>query len=86
MMDSKTFLDNFDTIAKYPGGVDRLRELILTLAVRGELTRRDPGNGGVETQLSDLASLLQLSNLVDPIVDDTAPWEIPSSWRWVRFK
>ena len=36
-MDSKTFFDNFETIANAPGGVARLRELILDLAVLGKL-------------------------------------------------
>ena len=36
-MDAQTFLDNFGTIADAPGGVDRLRELILDLAIRGKL-------------------------------------------------
>jgi type I restriction enzyme S subunit len=36
-MESKTFFDNFVTIANAPGGIVRLRELILDLAIRGEL-------------------------------------------------
>jgi type I restriction enzyme S subunit len=36
-MDSKTFFDNFQTIANAPGGISRLRELILDLAIRGRL-------------------------------------------------
>jgi restriction endonuclease S subunit len=36
-MNSKTFFDNFKTIANAPGGIGRLRELILDLAVRGRL-------------------------------------------------
>ena len=36
-MDSKSFFDNFETIANAPGGIARLRELLLDLAVRGKL-------------------------------------------------
>ena len=39
LMDAQTFLDNFGTIADAPGGIDRLRELVLDLAVRGRLVR-----------------------------------------------
>ena len=39
-MDSKTFFDNFETIANAPGGIARLRELVLDLAVRGKLTEQ----------------------------------------------
>jgi type I restriction enzyme S subunit len=41
-MDSKTFFDNFEIIANAPGGIARLRELILELAVRGKLVSSDP--------------------------------------------
>ncbi len=36
-MDTKTFLNNFQHIADAPNGVQKLRELTLTLAMRGEL-------------------------------------------------
>ena len=40
-MEIKTFFDNFETIVNAPGGVSRLRELILDLAVRGKLVSTD---------------------------------------------
>lgn len=40
-MDTKTFFENFETIADAPGGIARLRELILDLAVRGKLVEQD---------------------------------------------
>ena len=48
-MDSKTFFDNFETIANAPGGVARLRELILDLATRGKLTEQISGEKRMET-------------------------------------
>jgi type I restriction enzyme S subunit len=39
-MDSKTFFDNFETIADAPDGISRLRDLILDLAVRGKLVQQ----------------------------------------------
>ena len=41
-MNASTLLDNFDIIADAPGGVPKLRELILQLAVRGKLVPQDP--------------------------------------------
>ena len=85
-MDAQIFLDNFGTIADAPGGVGRLRELVLDLAVRGQLTQQDPQDGSVDEQLSAIAGVVQPSTLVDPITDRAIPWVIPATWRWVRFK
>lgn len=41
-MDLKTFFEQFDTIAEAPGGIQRLRNLILDMAVRGKLVPQDP--------------------------------------------
>ncbi len=41
-MDFKTFLENFDAIAEAPGGIPKLRSLILDLAVRGKLVPPNP--------------------------------------------
>lgn len=41
MMESQTFLDNFTTIAEAPGGLGRLRDLVLDLAIRGRLVEQD---------------------------------------------
>ena len=38
------FIEKFDTIAEAPGGIERLRELVLQLAVRGKLVPQDPGD------------------------------------------
>ena len=41
-MDFNTFLDHFDTIAEAPGGIAKLKALILDLAVRGKLVPQNP--------------------------------------------
>lgn len=40
-MDATTFFDNFGAIADAPGGVQKLRRLVLDLAVNGRLVRQD---------------------------------------------
>jgi type I restriction enzyme S subunit len=40
-MNADTLLENFEILAEAPGGVDRLRELILGLAVSGEISNSD---------------------------------------------
>ncbi|MGQ0830963.1 MAG: restriction endonuclease subunit S [Microthrixaceae bacterium] len=43
-MDAQTFLDNFATIAEAPGGIQRLRDLVLELAVSGQLVEQMPSD------------------------------------------
>jgi type I restriction enzyme S subunit len=43
-MDLGTFFEHFDTLAEAPNGIQRLRELILDMAVRGKLVPQDPGD------------------------------------------
>ena len=43
-MNTETFLDNFHTIANAPGGIARLREMILQLAVQGKLVEQNPND------------------------------------------
>ena len=52
MIDAKTLLDNFEVIPEAPGGVQRLRELILQLAVRGRLTERSASDGSPQEVLT----------------------------------
>ena len=40
----ETFFNNFELLADAPNGVQKLRELILQLAVQGKLTLQDPND------------------------------------------
>jgi type I restriction enzyme S subunit len=68
-MNTQTLLDSFETFADAPGGISRLRELLLDLAVHGRLTERLTA----DTQLS--------TTHVVPGVD----LAIPESWGTVSF-
>ncbi len=41
-MNPQSFLDEFSVIANAPGGIQRLRKMILQLAVMGKLVKQDP--------------------------------------------
>ena len=46
------FIAAFDVIAEAPGGIERLRELVLQLAVRGQLVPQDLGDEPASELLS----------------------------------
>lgn len=75
--DECKLLPNFDllfaTTAQAPGGVARLRELILTLAVQGKLVAQDKEN--VEADIATLKG----TDFPD------APYTLPKGWDWVRL-
>src|SRR4028119_768768 len=53
-MDFKTFLENFDAIAEAPGGIPKLRSLILDLAVRGKLVAQNFNDESVTVMLQKI--------------------------------
>jgi type I restriction enzyme S subunit len=72
-MNARTLLDNFDLIADAPGGVPKLRELILQLAVRGKLVPQDSKDVSVHVTRS---------------TDTTEPgpkYAIPAKWIWTQL-
>jgi len=48
-MDADTLLKNFEVLAEAPGGVDRLRDLILDLAINGLISNSDTSSWRVTT-------------------------------------
>ena len=87
-MDTTAFLDNFSTIADAPGGIDRLRELILDLAVRGELVSQDPADEPAASIVAEYEDNRRVasSKLTEPVGATDLPWSVPASWTWVRLK
>lgn len=88
-MDAQTFLDNFGTIAEAPGGVQRLRDLVLDLALSGQLSQREGGDDSVSALLKETRQQLdaaarngeiQRSTSAKPVTDP--PHLIPSTWDW----
>ncbi len=85
-MDFKTFLENFDAIAEAPGGIPKLRSLILDLAMRGKLVPPNPEDKSAfeliekvrftKKQLINEKKIPKPKNL-DSIKDSDLPCEIP---------
>ena len=85
---------HFDLIAQAPGGVARLRELILTLAVQGKLVPQDPSDEPTSELLKKIraekdrliaAGKIKRDKPLAEIGDEEKPFQIPDSWHWVRL-
>jgi type I restriction enzyme S subunit len=85
---------HFDLIAQAPGGVARLRELILTLAVQGKLVPQDPSDEPASELLKKIRAekdrliaegKIKRDKPLAEIADEEKPFELPESWSWVRL-
>ena len=94
MMDTKKFLAEFGHIANAPGGIARLRELTLQLAISGRLTERESDDIPAEELIKankDRQRVLVSQKMLKrqpepkPISDATLPWALPDGWAWTRL-
>src|SRR5262245_1817164 len=94
-MDAKQFLGEFGHIASAPGGVQRLRGLLLQLAVSGHLVQRDQAEEPVEVALAEaerhrvqfeIDFELRRTPLHPDLREDEHPYEIPDHWHWQRLE
>ena len=85
------FIEVFDIIAEAPGGIERLRELVLQLAVRGKLVPQDegeePASRLIEQIAEEKARLERAKEIgkqkpVLPMEVSAAAVELPSGWSW----
>ncbi|MCP4353942.1 MAG: restriction endonuclease subunit S [Desulfobacterales bacterium] len=93
-MDVKTFLAEFGHIVNAPEGVQRLREMILQLAVQGKLVERIFLEGDAKQDVMDAINgktayikrlKLRSSNSFPDIHKNEKPYDIPSHWIWERL-
>lgn len=93
-MKLKTFYDNFELMADAPNGVQKLREMILQLAVQGELVPQDPKDEPASVLLEKIRAVKErlvsksknkMTKPQSPIKDDEIPYELPANWEWVRL-
>ena len=86
-------LSNLDLLATAPGGVARLRELILTLAVQGKLVPQDPADEPASVLLQKIRAekdrliaegKIKRDKPLAEIAEEEKPFELPVGWEWVR--
>lgn len=87
-------LSNIDLLATAPGGVARLRELILTLAVQGKLLPQDPADEPAGELLKKIRAekdrliaevKIRRDKPLQTVAVDEKPFELPLGWEWVRL-
>ncbi len=75
-------------------GIQKLRELILELAVRGQLVPQDPNDEPAGELLkriqAEKAKLIAEGKIkkdkpLSPITDEEKPFELPQGWEWARI-
>jgi len=89
-----TFFDNFGLLADAPNGVQKLREMILQLAVQGKLVPQNPKDEHASVLLKKIKAekerlikegKTKKAKPLPPIKSDETPYALPNSWKWVRF-
>lgn len=93
-MDAKQFLAEFGHIANAPGGVQRLRNLVLNYAIQGKLSATKDtdteisvlvkNNEKARERLIKDGKLRRKHKPID-ISEKEIPWPIPSAWSWFRL-
>ncbi|WP_081679561.1 restriction endonuclease subunit S [Acidovorax sp. JHL-9] len=87
-------LSNLDLLATAPGGVAKLRELILTLAVQGKLVPQEPADEPASRLLQNIRAekdrliaegKIKRDKPLAVIVEDEKPFELPEGWEWSRL-
>ena len=87
-------LSNLNLLATAPGGVARLRELILTLAVQGKLVPQDPADEPASVLLQKIRAEkdrliaegeIKKGKPLVAIADEEKPFELPVGWEWVQL-
>lgn len=85
---------DFDLLARAPGGVARLRELILALAVQGKLVAQDASDEPANRLLERSRACMQvqmkkgLAKKETPaldVSDDEMTFCLPKGWTWCRL-
>lgn len=87
-------VQHFDLIAQAPGGVARLRELILTLAVQGQLVPQDPRDEPASVLLQKIRAAkdrliaegkIKRDKPLAEIADEEISLQLPVGWSVVRL-
>lgn len=88
------FFDNLESFVELPEGVEKLREMILDLAVRGNLSEQDNDDEpahvlleriAVERKRLEKAKELRKQKYPPTPIGDEVPHALPNGWAWTRL-
>lgn len=86
-------VQHFELMATAPGGVTRLRELILMLAVQGKLVPQDPNDEPASELLKQIRAekdrliaegKIKRDKPLAEIAGEEKPFGLPKGWEWAR--
>ncbi len=93
-MTTNLLFKNFHLLADTPGGVKKLRQLILQLAVQGRLVPQNPDDEPASVLLEKIREekkqlvkegKIKKQNPLPEIMPEEIPFELPQGWEWVRL-
>ncbi len=93
-MGKRMLLSNLNLLAAVPGGVAKLRELILTLAVQGKLVPQDPADEPASVLLQKIRAekdrliaegKIKKDKPLAAIADEEKPFGLPMGWEWTNL-
>lgn len=90
----ETIFANFDKIIKTKEDIKDIRNLILSLAIKGKLVEQDPNDEPTSELLKRIKGkkerlikekIIKKEKPLLPIGENEIPFDIPKSWKWVRL-
>ncbi len=92
-MELETFFEKFEVIADAPGAVEKLREIVLELGVRGMLLTLDPDDANASEILAAAEERRKLlvsektikARKIRPVAADEQLFALPNGWAWTRL-
>lgn len=93
-MKMDTLFENFQMLADASNGVPKLREMILQLAVQGNLVPQNPKDEPASFLLEKIKTekdrfikekKIRKAKPLPPAKEDEIPYELPEGWEWVRL-
>jgi type I restriction enzyme, S subunit len=94
IMNTETFFKHFAFVLETPDGVKKLRELILSLAMKGKLVKQNPKDQPARELLKEIhfakerlvkEGKIRAQKSLQLVKPEEMPYPVPDGWEWVRF-